>query len=110
MWNVWMSHVTHSKESCHTYKKPRHAYDWVMSHIWTCKCGALHIRISPVTHMNKLNYTYEWAMFHTNQSFHTYEWVMSHIWFSHVAHMIESCHTYERAMSHIWIGHVTHMN
>ena len=97
----WMSHVTHMKESWHTY-------EWVMSHIW----------MSHVTHMNESCHTYEWAMSHIwmshvthmNESCHTYEWVMSHIWRSHVTHMKESCHTYEWAMSHIWMSHVTHMN
>ena len=51
--HLWMSHVTHMNESCHTYKC--HTYVWVMS----------HIRTSPATHMN--------------ESCHTYEWVMSHI-------------------------------
>ena len=52
MSRIGKSHVTHTKESCHTYEE-------VMSRIWT----------SHVTHM------YEYI----NESCHTYEWVMSHI-------------------------------
>ena len=66
MSHIWMSHVTHMNESCHTY-------EWVMSHIW----------MSHTTHMNA-------------STSHTYEWVMFHIWMSHVTHMNESCHTWMR--------------
>jgi len=41
--HVWMSHVTHMNESCHTY-------EWVMSHTW----------MSHVTHMNESYHTCEW--------------------------------------------------
>jgi len=92
-----MSHVTHMYES-------RHAYVWVMSHIW----------MGHVTHVYESCHIYEWVpahicmshVTHTNHSCHTCEWVMSHIWMGHVTHMHESCHT----SSHIWMGHVTHMH
>jgi len=45
MSHIWMSHVTHMNESCHTY-------EWVMS----------HIRMSHVTHMNESCHAYEWVM------------------------------------------------
>jgi len=47
MSHIWMSHVTHMNDSCHTYER-------VMSHIWT----------SHVTHMNESCHTYEWVMSH----------------------------------------------
>jgi len=47
MSHIWMSHVAHMNESCHTY-------EWAMSHIW----------MSHVTHMNEPCHTYEWAMSH----------------------------------------------
>ena len=101
MSHVWIYHVSHMNESCHTHQ-------WVMVHIW----------INHVTRMNQSCHTYEWVMVHiwmihvthNNESCHTYEWVMSHIWINHVTHMNESCHTYQWVMVHIWIYHVTHMN
>jgi len=106
IWNIWMSHVTPVNESCHICK-------WVMSHIW----------MRHVTHMN--------------ESCHTHEFVMQHTWMCHITHMNESCfirlairlciavvcfaahahptqmkkpcHTYECVMSHLWISHVTHV-
>jgi len=65
---VWMSHVTHMNESCHTY-------EWVMA----------HIRMSHVTDMNQSCHTYEWVMSntcmrhvkHINASCHTHKCVMS---------------------------------
>ena len=56
--DIWMSHVTHTNESCRTYDRvishiwmshathmieSRHTYEWVMSHVWS----------SHVTHMNE---------------------------------------------------------
>jgi len=101
MSHIWMSHVTHTDESCHTH-------GWVMSHIW----------MSHVTHMDESCHTYGGVMSHIwmspvthmDESCHTYGWVMSHIWMSHVTHMDESCHTYGWVMSQIYMSHVTHMN
>jgi len=84
MSHIWMSHVTHMNESCHTY-------EWVMS----------HIQMSYVTHMNESCHTYRWVMSHIwmshvthmNESWHTYRWVISQIQMSHVTHANESCHT-----------------
>ena len=74
--HVWMSHVTHMKESCHTR-------EWVMSHMW----------MRHVTHVNELCHTeLIWDPSSTtqvNESCHTYERVMSHIWKSHVTRMKE---------------------
>jgi len=41
--HIWMSHVTHMNESCHTY-------EWAMSHIW----------MSHVTHIRRQHYLYVW--------------------------------------------------
>jgi len=78
--HIWMTHVSHTNELCHTHEWDMHVthtndschtYEWVMS----------HIRMSHVTH--------------TNESCHTYEWVMSLAWMRHVTwgHVPESCHT-----------------
>ena len=103
MSHIWMSHVTHMNESCHTR-------EWVMS----------HIRMSHVTHMNESCNTLEWVMSHvwmsnithmsksyhthapavgaiprhrTTSVPHTYDWVISSIWTSHITHINTSCHT-----------------
>ena len=49
--SVWMSHVTHIKESCDTYA-------WGTSYTW----------MSRVTHMNESWCTYEWVMGHIQLS------------------------------------------
>jgi len=48
---MWMSHVTHMNESCHTY-------EWVAAHTW----------MSRVTHMNESCHTYERVMSHIRMS------------------------------------------
>ena len=58
---VWVSHVTHMNESCHTY-------EWVMSHIW----------MSPVIVMNDISHIWMSHVSHMNESCHTYEWHYSH--------------------------------
>jgi len=113
MSHIWMSHVTHMNESCHTQ-----CIEHWMSHVthmnmtWLIHmCDMTHIQKGDVNvmewqgdvvpHMNESCHTYEWVMSHT------YEWVMSHIWMSHVTHMNESClthmnescHTYEWVMA-----------
>ena len=45
MSHIWMSHVTHMNELCHTY-------GWVMSHIW----------MRHITRMNESCHAYEWVM------------------------------------------------
>ena len=57
MSHMWMSHVTHMNESCHTY-------EWVMSRIW----------MSHVTHMNESCHTYD-----TIRSCAQYESVIWHL-------------------------------
>ena len=104
---IWMSHVTHMNESCHTY-------EWVMSYTWrnyirdlkeschTCEWVMSHIRRSHVTHVNESCHTYEGVMSHIRTSQMNNKsslWVMSHKWMSLVAR--------EWVMSHIWTSHVT---
>jgi len=72
MSHMWMSHVTHANESCHTC-------EWVMS------------RMRHVSHVNESCHTCEWGMSHmwmrhvthVNEARHTCEWVLSHMWTSH---------------------------
>ena len=113
--HIWMSHVTHMPESCHTYKVSHvtcmnescHTYECIIAHAW----------MSHATHIN--------------ESCHMYEWVMSHVWMhnstrvhalthleplthgthksrgipflqrARISHMTESCHTYEWVMAHL---------
>ena len=81
MSHVWMRHVTHMNESCHTC-------EWVMSHMW----------MSHVTHMKYTAGIRRWGFNRYGKSCHRYEWIMSHIRMSHATHMNELRHT-----------HVTHM-
>ena len=83
MSHIWVSHVTHMSESCHTY-------EWVMSHIWMIHVTHIECRMRV-----RLGCAYRMShVTHMHVSFHTYEWVMSHLWVRHVTHMNESCHTY----------------
>ena len=101
MSHIWMSHVTHMNESCHTY-------EWVMK----------HIKMSHVTHIDESCDTYVWItmakyatvaiageqkwMSHVPRIFEawrTYEWVTAHVWMSHGIHMNESCRTYAQLLS-----------
>jgi len=92
MSHIWISHVIHIHESCHTY-------EWVMSHIW----------ISHVIHIHESCHTYAWVMshiymshvIHIHESCHTYAWVMSRIYMSHVIYTEWVTSTFY---------HVTHMN
>jgi len=89
--HVWMSHVTHMHESCHTYI-------CIMSRTW----------MSDGTH-NHSHVTYGWVVAHIcmshvtlmDESCHTRtlfvagaSW-QSLVWMTHVKYMNESCHTYE---------------
>jgi len=86
MSQLWMSHVTHMNESCHTYECVT-SKSCVMSRTW----------MSHVTYID--------------ESCHTYKWV---IWMSHVTHMNESWRTYEYVtskscvMSHTSMSHFSH--
>ena len=58
MTHIWLSHVTHMNESCHTYA-------WATSHIYMIHVTHMnesHIRMSHVTHMNE---SYVWRKRHS---------------------------------------------
>jgi len=66
---IYMSHVTHMHESCHTYT-------WVMSYIY----------MSHVTHMHESCHAYTWVMSYIrNESRH--HSIMSHTWIGHTQHI-----------------------
>jgi len=115
---MWMSHVTHMNESCHTCER-------VMSHIWFSHGtrDPWHVMQfffynTPVT---SHDIWHEWVMSHvwmshltyTNQSRHTMPCAFSktrtasHMWASHVTHLNETCSTYEQVIPHIWKSHFT---
>ena len=105
MSHIWMSHVTHMNESCHTY-------EWVMSHIW----------MSHVTHMNESRHTYEWVMSHIWMSHVTYMNESCHTsgspshqppiaarlscfldrWHALLQYVIRLLHTCDMTHSHVW--------
>jgi len=67
---LWMSHVTHINESCHTYK-------WVMAHIYMS-----HVtRMTESCHIYESVMSYIWIshVTHTNESCYWYKWVLLHI-------------------------------
>jgi len=80
---IWMSHVTHMKES-------RHAHEWVRSHV------------------NGSGNTYEWVMSHiriqtNNTPLLPPGTVMS------LTHMSHGTHTHESWHTHAWVMAVSHM-
>ena len=117
MSHIWMCHVTHMNESCHTYEWVMshiwvshvthmnvscHTYEWVMSHIWMCH----------VTHMNEPYATYmhifDWPHIH-NFSFaiyFTYIYIHTHIFICRILHLYKKfiCHTY----SYVNLPHMPH--
>ena len=66
-WNMWMSHVTHVDESCHTC-------GWVMSHRDT---SPLHYRLT-VSHLGMSHVS------RVTESRYTCGWVMPHMWIGQV--------------------------
>jgi len=107
MSHVWMIHVTHVDELCHTC-------EWFMSHIWMSHVLRMHESCHAHTHMSDSDLFAICKsvshVTHMNESCHTCEWVTSHVWISHVARTDESCHAYKWVMSRIWMRHVTHMS
>jgi len=75
--HIWMSSVTHTDESRHTYAP-----------------ASLSLRTtgSPQTPLPAA---------HMDESCHTYELVASHIWMRCVTRMDESCHAYKYVILHI---------
>ena len=138
--HIRISHVTHTNESCHTYKwvvgthvnESCHTYEWVMSHVWMSHVTRMH----ESCHVRSYTQACEWRRAHKdhyvwmryvtnllvrdfknwNTSCHTCEWVIvTHMneschTYEWVMSHNESCHTYEWVMSHIWMSHVKHLN
>ena len=105
MSHIWMCHVTHLIESCHTHA-------WVMSHTWmhhvTNKNELFHTKKCTIAILYSRPLCFQVShVTHMNESCQTHEWVMSHTWMSHVTHRNTSCHTHECVMSGIWMHHVT---
>jgi len=84
MSHIWMSHVTHKNELCHTYERVVSNVEGVLS----------QVQMDDVARMNQYQ---KGAM--AGAACSSYEWVMSHIWRSHDKHMNKSCHTNEWVMS-----------
>jgi len=126
--HMWISHVAHKNESCHTYNwVVWHTYTWVIWHTW----------MSHVTHRHKLCHnlsimwngtpaakTRNWSRESTYFCDMRSIWPSVHSWMSHVenkmshvshmshiwSHIKESCVTYLREES--WrkkISHVSYM-
>jgi len=64
--HIWMSHVTHMDELCHTYE-----------------CIMRHIQMSRGTHMNSACHAYGLSCIQVH-SCHTWEWAMACIWMHRV--------------------------
>ena len=101
MSHMWMSHVTHVNESCHTC-------EWVMSHIW----------MSHVTRMNESCHTCEWVMSHMWMSYNTYtaaQHCTDHrssasptcvTWLIHMCDMTHSYVWHDSFIRVIWLVHM----
>ena len=90
---IWISHVTELKKSCHTLER-------VMSRIWirhTCEQAMARICTSHGTHMKE-----SWHTYYTHMN-------VTHIWMSHGTHIthISRRHTYEWVMARRRICHTT---
>jgi len=79
--HIWMSHVTHMHEPCHSYA-------WVMSHTW----------MGYVTHTDEVWHTYAFI----------YEWIDVSLQFSQLTCYCHFPHKLFWFMSHIRMGLVTH--
>ena len=94
MSHIWVSHVAHMSESCHTY-------EWVMPHIW----------VSHATHMSESCHTYEWVMPHIWVNHITYinETRLTHICKGFTTQRI-NYHTEIESLPQLRISHVAHIN
>ena len=125
MW-MWMSHVTHMNESCHTWKMSHvthmneswHTYEnmseLVGSHMPRVQILCVCVCVC-VSHMNEICHKCEWVRSHMkNESCHKYEWVLSHMKILKISWVLtyHMCTYYVCVcawMYHLWMGHVTHM-
>jgi len=82
--HIWMSHVTHINESCHTY-------EWVMSHIWRLIHMCSFICQTLVASMN---------MSHVRHLSHIWIWVMSDTCriYSYMRQVSDMTHSYVRLL------------
>jgi len=97
MWHIWMRHVTHMHESCHSMN----TYIHCLPSIHTCEWVMSRIGVSHVTHVN--------VSCHTSQC-DTCEKFMSHICMSRFLHANEFCDTYEWVISRVWMWHIRKSN
>jgi len=97
MWHIWMRHVTHMHESCHSMN----TYIHCLPSIHTCEWVMSRIGVSHVTHVN--------VSCHTSQC-DTCEKFISHIWMSPCLHANEFCDTYEWVISRVWMWHIRTCN
>ena len=134
--HIWMSHVTHIKESWHTPEWVKsqglfpqhadantnetcHAHEWVMVHLnksrripaWVMSHASGMTFVSCHT-QTVTSHSHEWVMSHMGMSCHMQ---MSHVtltWMSHVAGAIFAARGIHApwVMSRIWMSHVTHVN
>ena len=82
MSHVWMRHVTHVNEACHTCK-------WGMSHK---RMG--HVSYEGDVSRHVTSRAHACAM-SANRAMSGLWWLMSHVWMRHVTHVNEAYHTYE---------------
>jgi len=106
MSHIQTSHVSHTNESCLTYKR-------VMSHIQTSHVSQInesclkykrvmsHIQTRHVSQINESRLT------NTNESVMPHKWISHVTQISHGTHTNESWHTYEWVMANKWMSHVT---
>jgi len=85
-WHIWMSHVTHTNESCQTYES-------VTSHVW----------MSYVTHMNESCGTYECVLHMCHFTYSSWTPGRGH----DVCHMCDVTHWYVSLMNELRRRHDT---
>jgi len=100
---VWMSHVIHMHESCHTCVWVKSS--WIKSAFLDGYCSTVQGLLDWI----EVDLGFTKLLFIQTDLFCVWvksSWIMSDIWVSHLACMNESCHTYVWVMSHAWISHV----
>ena len=127
--NIWMSHVKHMNESCHTFThmdESCHTYGWVMAHIWmshgthmdeSCQfktCDETRVEFKRVTrliHMCCMTHLYvHHKLLFVTWLLQFFDWpracVTCHIWMSHINESRHSHVTYVNEPCHIRMRHV----
>jgi len=101
MLHVWMVHITHAKESCHTC-------DWAMPHVWLNH--GTHATESCHTDEFYVTYTktrLELAVTSGKECAQSTPSCRTHMWVSHFTPVTESSHTCESVISRMWLNHGT---